>query len=137
MKNIKTILALFIFAFCILSCSKDEETKVAAAPVKEYPANMIYQWDGTFTQTDLGNTPTTSLTLNVKSNGVLEVLRWNQPTIIGDWYMIGNILTCTYTSSSGERLSYQRIKGKTFLMVGFRGLNGETFGAGRVRLDVV
>ena len=35
MKNIKTILALFIFAFCILSCSKDEETADKVSPVLE------------------------------------------------------------------------------------------------------
>ena len=139
MKNIKTILVLFIFAFCILSCSKDEEAKPIAGPIKEYPANMIYQWDGTVTQDDFGNTGQTSLRWTIKANGVLEVLDFanpNSPLIAGTWFMNGNIFYCTYTIS-GKTYTYQLIKNKALVMVGFRGLNGETSGSGRVHIFVV
>ena len=137
MKNIKTILALFIFAFCILSCSKDEEAKPIAGPLKEYPANMIYQWDGTVRQTDFGFTTETALRWNIKANGVLEILNGAQPAIIGEWYMIGNVFTCNYTSNTAEKLTFQLLKSKTLNMVGFKGLNGETSGSGRVYIYVI
>ena len=137
MKNIKTILALFIFAFCILSCSKDEEAKPIAGPLKEYPANMIYQWDGTVRQTDFGFTTETALRWNIKANGVLEILNGAQPAIIGEWYMIANVFTCNYTSNTGEKLTFQLLKSKTLNMVGFKGLNGETSGSGRVYIYVI
>ena len=137
MKNIKIILALTIFSICILSCSKDNDTKVAAGPVKEYPTNMIYRWDGSFRQTDLGNTAETQLIWNIKANGVMEITNGAQPTIIGEWYMIGNIFTCNYTSSSGLKMTFQLLKSKTLNMVGFRGLNGENSGSGRVYVYVV
>ena len=137
MKNIKTIIVLFIFGFYILSCSKDEETKVAAGPVKEYPTNMIYQWDGTVRQTDFGFTTETQLQWNIKANGVIEIFNGAQPKIIGEWYMIGNIFTCNYTTSTGEKLTFQLLKSKTLNMVGFKGLNGETSGSGRVYIYVV
>ena len=137
MKNIKIILSLFIFAFCILSCSKDEEAKAPVGPIKEYPANMIYVWSGTVTRTDNNNTIASQLIWDIKANGVLEVNNGNQPKIIGEWYLIGNIFTCSYKSISGALLTYQLIKNKELVMTGFRGLNGETSGAGHVIMLVI
>ena len=137
MKNIKIIVAIFICIFCISSCSKDDDTKVAAEPLKEYPTNMIYKWDGSYRQTDFGTNPDTQLIWDIKANGVMEITNAAQPPIIGEWYMIGNIFTCSYTSSTGIKMTFQLLKSKTLNMVGFRGLNGETSGSGRVYVYVV
>ena len=136
MKKLKIILALLIFTFCILSCSKEEE-KAPVGPVKEYPAEMIYPWSGTVRQADFGFTAETDLDWNIKADGVLEVRNANQPKIIGEWYMIGNIFTCTYINTVGVKLTFQLLKSRSLNMVGFRGLNGETSGSGRVYVYVV
>lgn len=136
MKNIKTILALVIFAIGITSCSKDDEPAPRTI-TKEYPENMMqYPWIGEVTAFDIGG-QTTGLEWNLKPNGRLEVRNGNQPPIIGEWYMIGNIFTCKYTSATGEQWTYQLIKNSALVMVGFRGLSGETSGSGRVYMYVV
>ena len=138
MKNMKKILAVIVLIIGFLSCSKDNEAPKIIPIQKEYPANMIYRWDGSVRADDAGSGAVqTSLIWNVKANGVLEVINVAQPDIIGEWYMIGNIFNCTYTASDGKKYTYQLIKSKTANMVGFRGINGETSGSGRVYIQVI
>ena len=136
----KLISAFIIIAFCTLSCSNDDESEVKPI-AKEYPENMIKQWDGWVTDLDFGENAqnTTNMRWFIKANGVLEVFNFgspNTPLIVGTWYMNGNIFNCTYTIN-GKTYTYQLIKNKSLVMVGFRGLNNETSGAGRVNIYVI
>ena len=133
----KTIL-LFVITLFVISCSKDNEAPKIIPIQKEYPANMIYRWDGSVRADDAGSGAVqTSLIWNVKANGVLEVRNGAQPLIIGEWYIIANIFNCTYIAIDEKKYTYQLIKSKTLNMVGFRGLNGETSGSGRVYIQVI
>lgn len=141
MKNLKTILALLIFASSIMSCSKDDEP-AAKVIAREYPADMIInQWNGSSRETDFGNTPEKMLEWHLKANGVLEVSYdegvFQQTRILGEWYMQGNIFYCTYISKNEKKYTYKLLKNKSLVMIGFRGINGETSGAGRVYIYVI
>lgn len=141
MKNLETIFAIFTLTCSLLSCSKSDDPK-SQAPSKEYPASIIYQWDGSVTATDFGTTyPQKTLRLKVKANGILEVFTDEgvaQTTpIISEWYTQGDIFYCSYTSSNGKKYTYKLLRNKDLNMVGFRGINGETSGAGRIYIFVV
>jgi hypothetical protein len=131
MKKLKVILALVLLSFAF-SCSNDDDQTVH----KEYPENMIQRWDGQLTQGDLGGT-VTAFVWNLKADGVLEVKEGNTVIATGTWYMNGNIFNATYTLNSGVQYSYQLIKNKALVMTGFRGLNNEVSGAGRIFVFVV
>lgn len=143
MKNLKTIFALLCFSSIILSCSKDEETKpTTSAIVKEYPASMIYDWNGSVTASDFGTTsPQKQLRWKVKANGVLEIIQddgaFPPTSITGEWYMQGDTFYCSYLSSNGNKYTYKLLKNKDLNMVGFRGINGLYSGSGRVYVYVI
>ena len=131
MKKLKIILALVLLLSFAISCSNDDD-----AVNKEYPENMLYRWEGELTKGELSGA-VTSFAWNLKANGVLEVLQGNTVIATGIWYMNGNIFNATYTLNSGEKYTYQLIKNKALSMTGYRGLNDEVSGAGKVFLYVV
>ncbi|MEO7978649.1 hypothetical protein [Flavobacterium sp.] len=132
MKKLKMISALVLLLSFAFSCSNDDDQTVH----KEYPENMLQRWDGQLTQGELSGT-VTAFVWNLKANGVLEVMEGNTVIATGSWYMNGNVFNGTYTLNSGEKYSYQLIKNKALVMTGFRGLNNEVAGAGRIFIFVV
>ena len=143
MKKLKKILAVIVLLIGFLSCTKDnEEPKIVPVTVqKEYPTFVLERWDGSVTDTDFINGNEEMIGWNVKANGVLEVYRdegVSQTTAIkGEWYMQGDIFYCTYLSKNGKNYTYKLIKNKALVMLGFRGINGETSGSGRVYIYVI
>jgi len=132
MKKLKIISALVLLISFAISCTNDDDQTV----YKEYPENMLYRWEGELTKGELSGA-VTSFAWNLKANGVLEVLQGNTVIATGTWYMNGNIFNATYTLNSGEKYTYQLIKNKALSMTGYRGLNDEVSGAGKVFLYVV
>lgn len=135
-KTLLRLVMLVILSFTIMNCSKDDDS-TAKKMVKEYPENVIYKWDGFLTVNEMGGSQPINITWHVKANGLLEVKNGNQAILTGEWYMKGNIFTCTYTDYNGEVVTFQLIKSKTANMAGFKGLNQETSGAGRINMYVV
>ena len=135
-KSLLKLVMLLILSFTLMNCSKDDDSATTKI-VKEYPENLVYRWDGFMTVNEMGGGQPINISWLVKANGLLEVVTVNQPILTGEWYMNGNIFTCTYTDYNGEVVTFQLIKSKTANMAGFKGLNQETSGAGRINMYVV
>ncbi len=134
MKNLKKILVVITFICCLFSCNKDDDTIVNT---KQYPATAVNTWDGFITVNEMGGGTPIHISWLVKPNGVMEVISGNTSIITGEWYMTGSIFTCTYKELNGDKVTFQLIKSKTLNMAGFKGLNDETSGAGRINMYVV
>ena len=134
MKKLKIIAALILLIFFAFSCSNDDDSETVR---KEYPENMLHNWEVVLSPSEYSTEGKIGFNCTLKPNGVLELKEGAVVTAIGTWYMKGNIFNCTYTLNSGGTFSYQLIKGKNLFMTGYRGINNEVTGAGKIEMFVV